>query len=439
MEMDLTKQAQAYAWQRVEALKPYPNNPRKHSKAQVRLIAESIEAFGFTNPILVDEDNVILAGHGRYQAALMLGLDEVPTIRRADLSPAQKTAYVIADNRIAEQSDWDETLLSRELEALAVHGDLDLTLTGFSMPEIDFKLQDLAEVDPDADDEDIPDAPAVPLAKPGDLWLLGPHRILCGDALDPASYGKVMQGGLAQMVITDPPYNVPIEGHVSGRGKTKHGEFAMASGEMTETAFRGFLSTALGHAAAHSVEGSIHYVFMDWRHIDILLAVGKAIYSVLKNICVWAKDNGGLGALYRSRHELVAVFKLGGAPHINNVNLGGNGRYRTNVWNYRGVNTLRKGRAEELAMHPTVKPARMIADAIRDCSHQGGLVLDPFGGSGSTLVAAERTGRVARLIELEPKYVDVAILRWQRMTGQKAVNAATGQPFGDTMKEIGHG
>lgn len=405
----------------VDQLKPYPNNPRKHSKAQIRQISESIEAFGFTNPVLVDAEGIILAGHGRVEAAKLLKLESVPTLRIDHLSDAQKKAYIIADNRLAEKSGWDNEILAIELQTLVeMDTSFDITVTGFEMAEIDFKIQSLDEADPDGDD-DLPAVPVEPITKPGDLWVLGNHRLFCGNALKPESYERLLGGELAQMVITDPPYNVPIEGHVSGLGKVKHGEFAMASGEMSESQFISFLTIACAQMAGHSTNGSMHFIFMDWRHIAELLAAGKTSFSELKNICIWNKDNGGMGSLYRSKHEMVAVFKHGTEPHINNVALGKHGRYRTNVWNYRGVNTLRNGREDELAMHPTVKPVRMLADAILDCSNPKGLILDPFGGSGSTLLAAERTGRCARLIELEPKYVDVTIARWEKATGLKAV------------------
>lgn len=436
--MDSPHELPAITSHKVAELKPYPTNPRKHSKAQVRQIADSIEAFGFTNPVLVDADGIILAGHGRVQAAKLLKLDDVPTIRLDHLSEAQKKAYIIADNRLAEKSGWDDDILAIELQTLmTLDTGFDITVTGYEMPEIDFKVQALDDTDPDDGDE-IPPVPANAVTQSGDLWLLGDHRLLCGNALEAASYDLLMQGDKARMVITDPPYNVPIPGHVSGLGKVKHEDFAMASGEMTRAEFTTFLGNALGLMTANSMDGSLHYVFMDWRHIADLLAAGEGVYAELKNLIVWVKDNGGMGSLYRSRHEMVAVFKHGTAVHLNNIELGRYGRYRTNVWNYRGVNTLRRGREDELAMHPTVKPARMLADAIRDCSHAGDIVLDPFGGSGSTLVAAEQAGRTARLMELEPKYVDVAIERWQALTGGEAVHVDTGRTFKEAKLEVEH-
>jgi DNA modification methylase len=222
-----------------------------------------------------------------------------------------------------------------------------------------------------------------------------------------------MDGARAQMVFTDPPYNVPIQGHVSGSGAIKHREFAMAAGEMTAVEFTAFLRTAFERLVEASRDGSIHFICMDWRHMGEMLAAGADTYTELKNLIVWAKDNGGMGTFYRSRHELIFAFKSGTAPHINAFELGQHGRYRTNVWTYRGVNTLRAGRMEELALHPTVKPVQMIADAIKDVSQRGAIVLDLFGGSGSTLIAAHKTGRRAYLCELDPIYCDRIIARWE--------------------------
>ena len=231
------------------------------------------------------------------------------------------------------------------------------------------------------------------------------------------------------MVFTDPPYNVPIDGHVSGLGSVKHREFAMASGEMSETEFTKFLTDVLGNLAKFSADGAIHYVCMDWAHLRELLNAGHAVYDELKNICVWAKTNGGMGSLYRSQHEMVAVFKSGTAPHINNVELGRHGRYRTNVWTYAGMNTFGAERDEALAMHPTVKPVALVEDAVLDCSDRNGVVVDAFLGSGTTLIAAESAGRRCFGLELDPEYVDLIIRRWQKMTGESAVHAESGLSF----------
>ena len=273
------------------------------------------------------------------------------------------------------------------------------------------------------------------VSRSGDVWVLGPHRLLCGNALDSASYETLMAGELAEMVFTDPPYNVRIDGNVCGLGRLHHREFAMASGEMTDDEFTKFLRTAFERLAANSAAGAIHFICMDWRHMAEMLAAGHAVYSEFKNLVVWNKTNGGMGTFYRSKHELVFVWKVGTAAHVNNFELGQHGRHRTNVWDYAGVNTMRAGRFEELAMHPTVKPVALVADAIKDCSRRNGIALDPFIGSGTTLMAAERTGRRARGIELDPTYVDVAVRRWQTYTGKFVRLSATGESFDEVEEQ----
>jgi DNA modification methylase len=268
-----------------------------------------------------------------------------------------------------------------------------------------------------------------PVTRAGDLWILDKHRLFCGDALQAESYARVMGTEKADMMFADAPYNVPIAGHASGLGAVKHSNFAMASGELSAAEFEAFLKTSLGYAAHCSRNGAVHFVCGDWRHIPEMLAAGEAIYSKLINLCIWNKSNAGMGSLYRSKHELIFVFKVGNGAHINNVALGRHGRHRTNVWDYVSQNALNGTSKSKLALHPTVKPVAMIADAIRDCSNRGGLILDPFGGVGTTLVAAERTGRRARVIELDPHYVDTSIERWQRLIGGVAMHADTGQPF----------
>jgi DNA modification methylase len=416
-------------------LKPYASNPRRHPATQLKRIEASMRMFGCTNPVLVNESGVILSGHGRVLSALAMGLATVPTRVISGLSAAQMRAYVIGDNKIALLSSWDVSLLRTELELL-IEDDIAIEYTAFDTAEIDLLI------DPElnggkADDDDLQPADcAGPVtSRVGDLWQLAQHRLLCGDALDRRSYETVMGGDTAQMVITDPPYNVPIDGHVCGSGKVKHAEFVMGAGEMSQAEFVDFLRRAITNMAAVSQEGAIHFLFIDWRHIAELLAAAVPVFGALKQMCVWTKDNAGLGTFYRSQHELVFVFKKGNAPHINNFGLGKQGRYRTNVWPYPGVNTFKGKGYELLAMHPTVKPTALIADAIRDCSHRKGIVLDPFAGSGTILMAAERTGRYARAIELDPKYVDVAIQRWQRVTGRVAVLAATGQPWDQVRAE----
>ncbi len=422
------------SYQSISELKPYDRNARTHTRKQILQIVASIEEFGWTNPVLVDGSGRIIAGHGRVAAAEMLGIDEVPTIRLEDMTEAQKRAYVITDNRLAELAGWDKEMLAIELQALGeIELDFDIEVTGFETAEIDLLIEGLdapgsideADRVPEVDET----APAV--SRLGDLWLLGRHRLLCGDALSAASYERLMTVRRAQMVFTDPPYNVPVDGHVCGLGAVRHREFAMAVGEMSEDEFTEFLETVFRHLAAHSADGSLHFVCMDWRHMSELMTAARGVYAELKNLCVWNKTNGGMGSLYRSKHELVFVYKNGTAPHVNNVELGRRGRYRTNVWDYAGVNSLRAERLDELAMHPTVKPVALVVDAIKDCSRRGDIVLDAFGGSGTTIIAAERTGRRGYMIEMDPRYVDVAIERFRQLTGEEAVHDETGLTFAD--------
>jgi len=419
------------------ALKPRATNPRIHSKKQIRQISKSIELFGFINPVLIDGNGGLVAGHARVAAAILLGIETVPTIRLADLSDAEIRAYVIADNKLAENAGWDRELLAIEFQGLLeLELDFDVTITGFETPEIDIligELQAAEEEDPADEAPELRDGP--PVTRAGDIWSIGKHRLICGDATDPEAYARLMDGAEAQMIFTDPPYNVPIEGHVSGLGKVKHREFAMASGEMSEAEFTEFLATVFRNQAGHSADGAIHFVCMDWRHLGEVLAAGRSAYSELKNLCVWAKTNGGMGSLYRSQHELIFVFKSGSGPHINNVLLGKHGRYRTNIWSYAGSNSFGKDRDAELALHPTVKPVKLVADAILDCSKRRGIVLDPFAGSGTTLIAAEMTGRRGYGIELDPRYCDVIVRRMAGALKIEATHAATGKSFAEIARE----
>jgi len=421
----------------ITSLVPLERNARTHSPKQIRQIADSIQRFGFTNPVLIDREHRIIAGHGRVAAARLLEMEEVPTVLLDHLSDAERRAYVLADNRLAELAGWDREILAIELQHLdSLELEFSLEITGFERPEIEILLDELAG---DAPEDDDPVPALLPedltVSRAGDLWLLGAHRLLCANALEPAAFSQLMGMDTATIVFTDPPYNVPIEGHVCGLGKQKHGAFAMACGEMSETEFTTFLTTVLAHCARHSVDGALHYVCMDWRHLFELLTAGRAVYEEYKNLCVWNKDNGGMGSLYRSKHELVLVFKQGAAPHINNVQLGKFGRNRTNVWDYPGMSSIGAKRDADLALHPTVKPVPLIADALRDASHRGDIVLDPFGGAGSTLLAAERTQRRARLIEIDPRYVDVTIRRWQAATGRCATLSGSDRTFDDLTSE----
>lgn len=419
----------------IKMLKPHPTNPRTHSANQLREIAKSIQTFGFVNPVLVDEENRIIAGHGRVQAAQSLGMKAVPTVRIEHMTEAQKRAYIIADNKLAEKAGWDEALLWLEFSYLAsLELDFDLTVTGFEVPEIDLLLY--APVKQEGPEEaetlelKIPDQP---VSRLGDLWQIGPHRIFCGDATKSESFKTLLADKKANLVFIDPPYNVEINGHVSGTGQ--HAEFPMASGEMTQSEFTSFLAASFHNIVQYSEPGSIHYVCMDWRHLEEVLIAGKLAYSVLKNICIWNKTNGGMGSLYRSKHEFIFVYKNGDAAHVNNIQLGQYGRYRTNIWDYPGVNTFKKERGNELAMHPTVKPVALVTDAILDCSAPKDIILDCFGGSGTTLIAAEKAGRTGYLMELDPKYVDVIIGRYQDTYHTKAILSATGQTFCEVKKQ----
>ncbi len=420
----------------VNSLTAYRGNARTHSKGQIRKIAESIRAFGFTNPILIDGTNTIIAGHGRVEAAKLLHLDNVPTICLENLTPTQIRAYVIADNRLAEDAGWDPEILRIELQHLIIENEIDISLTGFETTEIDLILS-TPQAESDPADEFLNEVLQV-TTQPGDLWSLGGHRIFCGDARDETGFASLMEDRRAVVVFADPPYNVVIDGHASGNGKTRHTEFAMASGEMNEAEFTKFLKDSLSQLAAWSINGSVHFLCMDWRHMPELLAAGRSVYESLLNVCVWAKDNGGMGSFYRSQHEMVFVFKNGKGTYRNNVQLGKFGRNRTNVWRYPGANTLTRNGEEGdlLAMHPTVKPVALVADALLDCSARGDIVLDSFLGSGSTLLAADRVGRLCCGMEIEPKYVDIAIRRWQNLTGERAIHVPTGAAFDDvTPKE----
>jgi DNA modification methylase len=421
----------AIAYQPTSELTPRSNNPRTHSKKQIAQISNAIRRFGFTNPVLVDDDNGVIAGHGRLEAAKSIGLSEVPTVRLSDLSEAEIRAYVIADNKLAENAGWDRELLGLELRYLTeLDIDLDVTVTGFELPEIDLLIGELTAGDDDPADAVVTVSAGPPVTRPGDVWRIGGHRLTCGDSTTAATYQALLGEDRAQLVFTDPPYNVPISGHVGGLGAIQHREFAMASGEMSPAEFTAFLKSVFSHLATFSMDGSIHFQCMDWRHVGEILAAGTAAYTDLKNICVWAKNNGGMGSLYRSQHEFVFVFKSGKAPHINNVELGKYGRYRTNVWSYAGVNGFGEDRGD-LNLHPTVKPVAMVADAIRDCSHRKGIVLDAFVGSGTTLIAAERAGRRGYGIEIDPAYCDVTIRRLRAVCGLDAVLEATGQRFAE--------
>jgi DNA modification methylase len=407
----------AIVYRSPNSLKPDPRNARTHPKRQIEQLVRSIQQFGFTNPVLIDEADVLIAGHGRLRAAKELGLGRVPAIRLDGLSEPQKKALRLADNKIALNAGWDLEILKLELDEIGTLDiEFDLSLTGFSPGEIDVALKGAN----DPDDEIIPAVPKDPRTNFGDIWILGNHRLGCGDGRNIDFLRKVVgDGASVDAAFLDPPYNVKINGHANAAGR--HREFAMASGEMDTTEFRTFLCDTLGAAAQVSRSGAVHFVCMDWRHLDDVSAAACSIYDKLLNICVWNKSNAGMGSLYRSKHELVFVYRVGAAPHFNAVELGKHGRNRTNVWDYASVNSMAGSRREDLALHPTAKPVALVADALQDVTRRGELVFDMFSGSGTTLIAAERTGRFFRGCDIDPAYVDVALDRWVQMTGGRPV------------------
>lgn len=406
----------AVEYRPVDSLKPDPRNARTHGKRQIEQIVASIRQFGFTNPVLVDEQGVLIAGHGRLRAAKQMGLARVPVIELRGLSETQHKALRLADNKIALNAGWDTEILKLELAEIGeLDVDFDLTVTGFSAGEIDVTLM----ADNDPVEEVVPAVPAEPRTALGDIWQLGDHRIGCGDGRDVDFLRKIIgEGRSIDAAFLDPPYNVKINGHANAKGR--HREFAMASGEMAEDEFRTFLKETLGATAAVSRPGAVHYVCMDWRHMADVQQVGRDLYGALLNLCVWNKSNAGMGSLYRSKHELVFVYRVGNEQHCNHVELGKHGRYRTNVWDYASVNSMKGSRREDLDLHPTVKPVAMVADAYQDVTKRGDLVFDMFLGSGTSLIAAERCGRHFRGCDIDPAYVDVAVERWEILTGRIA-------------------
>jgi DNA modification methylase len=410
-------------------LRGYPRNTRTHSKRQIEQIAESIRAFGFLSPVVADAAGELIAGHGRVAAAKRLKLATVPVVRIEHLDDAQKRALRIADNRLAELAGWDRDLLAiefKDLLELDLKLDLsfDVAITGFAPAEIDRLVDDGGTPARDEDDDvHEPDRDLPAISRPGDLWILGDHRLICGDAREPSIHAALLAGERAAMGIHDAPYNVSVTQHVSRSGR--HSEFAMASGEMTEAAFTTFLADFLKQAAAVSRPGAIHFAFMDWRHMGEILGAGRAAGLELKNLVVWNKGSGAMGSLLRSQHELVFMFKEPSGPHLNNVQLGKFGRTRTNVWDFPGSPSLKK----ELELHPRPKPVALVAEAIRDVSDRNDIVLDCFSGSGTTIIAAAKTGRRGYAIELDPHYVDVAVRRWETWSGGTARHAESGLSF----------
>jgi len=416
-------------------LHPSPTNARTHSKKQLKQIVRSIERFGFVNPVLISDDFEIVAGHGRVEAAKMLGLREIPTVRLSKLSPADRRAYVIADNRLAELAGWDRDLLATELQGLLELQFDDIELTGFSLGEIDLMLDKAVEkkAEKPGREDELPanslSGPAV--SRAGDLWVLGPHRLLCGDARNLTSYQLLLEAKQADLVLTDPRFNVAVEGCVA-LDRVGDGNIATASAEMSEDQFIAFLTAFLQRTKENTKDGAILVVFMDWRHLYELITASREVGLAHTDIVVWAKGGAAgaaKGSFYRCRHQLVLVFKNGDPVQTNTREPGQHGRRRTNIWDYAAVGSLPA--RTDLALHPLAKPTALVADAIRDVTGRGAIVLDPFAGTGTTIIAAEKTGRLGRAIERDPLYCDVIIRRWQQYTGKAARLAGSDQTFAE--------
>lgn len=421
----------------LSVLKLDPNNPRVHTPRQIRQISRSLQAFGFIVPILVDAFYRIIAGHGRYLAAGLLRMPEVPIIMIEHLTPAQLEAFQIADNALSDNSDWGKVQLGLNLKHLSVDNIDLLEVTGLDTAIIDLAIEQFETStmgDEDHADDIVETLQNIPVSQAGDIWSMGNHRLMCGDARNLSDFRRLMGKRKARTAFIDVPYNVRIAGHVSGKGSIVHREFEMAAGEMSSSEYTAFLTESFGPLTAFCVDGSLHYVCIDSQHMGEVLAAGRDVYDCLKACCIWVKDNAGMGSLYRSQHEMIFVFKSGTAPHRNNIELGRHGRTRTNVWKYPGANSFSGRNTDEgnlLALHPTVKPVQLVADAILDSTARGDIVIDSFIGSGSTLIAAERTGRFCYGVELDPLYLDVTIRRWQRHTGAHAIHAVSGKRFDD--------
>jgi DNA modification methylase len=410
----------------IAELRPVGRQARHHNARQMAGIKASIEQFGFISPVLIDAAGKVLAGNARLAAAKALGMTTVPAVVFDHLSDTEKRAFVLAENRLAELGSWNNEVLRLELDELSsLELEFSLEVTGFSLPEIE-AIQ-FAGKGGRADGDDIPAVREETVSKLGDLWMLGDHRLLVGDATSPEALDRLMAGEPARMVFTDPPYNVRVEGHVTG--SKVHGEFVQASGEMSDDEFTSFLEGVHRQMARVLADGGLAYVCMDWRHMLNVLLAAKAADLAQINHCIWDKGSPGMGSLYRSQHELVFVLKKGSASHVNNVELGKHGRNRSNVWAYEGVIGFGADKAREREMHPTVKPLALVKDALLDASKKGDIVLDLFGGSGTTLIAAETTGRKARLMELDPRYADVIIRRWEGITGRQAWHEHLGMDF----------
>lgn len=405
---------------------------RHHTKLQIRAIANSIEVAGFLVAIVTDDDGRIIAGYGRYLAAKLLGLTRVPVVRVGHLDEDRLKAFMIADNRVGELSTWDDLTLGAVLRDLAIKDlDFPIEVTGFAVAEIELKIAGLDLVASEPAEPEVAPEKGPTVSTVGTLWKLGEHFLLNGSCLETENWRRLLGDERATVVIADPPYNVRIDGHVSGLGRHKHGEFPMGCGEMSETEFTDFLRTSASHARDWSVPGSLHHWAMDWRHAFELMSACRDVYERQINLAVWAKTSAGMGSYLRSQHELFFIYSHGKAKHRNNVQLGRFGRHRSNVWTYSGANSF--GRATDegnpLEMHPTVKPLALITDILLDCSIIGDIIVDPFLGSGTTIIAAEKLRRRARGFELDPVYCDTIIRRWQRWTGLEAARVSDGLTF----------
>ena len=407
----------------VASLGSYLRKLRKSDPAHVRETANSISALGFNVPLLVGKDNVIIDGESRLEAAKLLGLSSVPCIRVDHLDETEQRLLRLAVNRLGEKGSWDIGELEAEFKELII-ADAPIEISGFGSDEID-QIVIGGENAPEVGDL-APPPGASAIAQVGDLFLLGPHRLICGNATDPALVERLMQTDVARMVFTDEPFNVAIRGNVSGGD---HREFVMATGEMTDEQFLEFNRKWMDAVIPHLVDGGVLGTFIDWRGLTIAHAAATALGLTPLNLVVWAKTNAGMGSLYRSQHELLPLFKKGAASHVNNISLGQRGRHRTNLWTYPGASSFGSDARKGLQDHPTVKPTAMLQDALIDLTNRGEIILDPFLGSGSTLIAAENTGRICCGVELDPLYVDVVIRRYEGVTGTPASLADTGETF----------
>jgi DNA modification methylase len=413
----------------IASLRSALKNVRRHSRKQVPKLQKSLNHFGQPRPILVTPDHEIIDGHLVCEALKANGATTVRAIVVRGLSPIEIRALRLMLHRSAEDAVWDLDAVRIELQAILDAG-LDLDLTGFETPELDQILQaDIPRANVGEDGGDIPRAGASAISRPGDIWQCGRHRIGCGNARDQRFVARVREGRLVNVSFIDPPYNLPIAGFVSGKGRHQHREFLQGSGEMSSDDFFALLRDSLEVLRTASTADAVVFGCIDWRHVVELVVAGRVCGMALYNLCVWVKNNPGMGGIYRNQHELVAVFRAGTGQPVNNVELGKYGRNRSNVWSYPGMASFGAGRDELLASHPTVKPIALISDVLRDVTKRGDVVLDTFLGSGSTLMAAQETGRICFGVELDPLYVDAAIRRWQRATGLDAVHAESGQTF----------